>query len=206
MFPCFGVGPGVERGGARPPGEVRWARDERVWVCELGLWRAGGGPAASGCACVSRVSVCVSVCVGRREPARVASGGAGSRPCVCVGRGPRVGETPERRGPPASRPGLGASQVRTARRGPTSWTREAARPPRRRAAGGSGRGSRGRGRGRKRAGLQRGLTVFAPARPLARWLARPLARSLARPPAGLPRRSRDSVLARALGAAPGLAR
>lgn len=91
MFPCLGVGPGVERGGARLPGEVRWARDERVWVCELGLWRAGGGPAASGCACVSRVCVSACVCVGRREPARVASGGAGSRPCAC-GEGDGVGD------------------------------------------------------------------------------------------------------------------
>lgn len=40
---------------------------------------------------VCRLGVCVCVCVGRREPARVASGGAGSRPCVC-GEGPRVGD------------------------------------------------------------------------------------------------------------------
>lgn len=91
MFPCLGVGPGVERGGARPPGEVRWARDERVWVCELGLWRAGGGPAASGCACVCVCRACVCVCVGWREPARVASGGAGSRPGAS-GEGARVGD------------------------------------------------------------------------------------------------------------------
>lgn len=213
MFPCLGVGPGVERGGARLPGEVRWARDERVWVCELGLWRAGGGPAASGCACVSRVCVSACVCVS----------GGGSRPAspqgarvpgrVRVGRGTESG-TPERRGPSASRPGLRASQVRTARREPTPWTREAVRPPRRRAAGsgGSGRGSRGRGRGRKRAGLQRGLTVFAPGGSSARPPASPDAPGTpsSRGPRALPRawpgegRGRDTriVVACAASASP----
>lgn len=197
MFPCLGVGPGVERGGACPPGEVRWARDERVWVCELGLWRAGGGPAASGCACVcvARVSVCVS--------------GGGSRPAsplgarvprrVRLGRGPASG-TPERRGPPASRPGLGASQVRSARQGLTPRTREAVRE--------AGIGRRGLGPRFPRPGPRQEARRPAarPNRLRARLPARSLAGSLSRPPAGLSRRSRDSVLARALGAAPGLAR
>lgn len=106
-------------------------------------------------------------------------------PTVCVWgggplRGPQSGVVLPLRGR-----GSGASQVRTARRGSTPWTREAVRPPRRRAAGGggSGRGSRGPGRGRKRAGLQRGLTVFAPARPPARWLAHPPALPPASPDA-----------------------
>lgn len=123
---------------------------------------------------VCRLGVCVCVCVS----------GGGSRPAspqgarvpgrVCVVRGPASG-TPERRGLPASRPEFGSLAGENCSAGSTPGTREAVRPPRRRAAGGggSGRGFRGPGRGRKRAGLQRGLTVFAPARPPARWLAHP---------------------------------
>lgn len=83
---------------------------------------------------VCRLGVCVCVCVGRREPARVASGGAGSRPCVCVVRGPASG-TPERRGLPASRPEFGSLAGENCSAGSTPGTREAVRPPRRRAAG-----------------------------------------------------------------------
>lgn len=152
-------------------------------MCGCVSWDFGGRETAP-----RRVGVRVCVCVARLCVCRAA--GAGPRrlrgrgfPAVCVwGRGPR-------RGPqsgvvlPLRGRGLGASQVRTARPGPTPWTRVAVRPPRRRAAWGSGRGSRGRSRGRKRAGLQRGLTVFAPARPLAGSPARPLARSPASPDA-----------------------
>lgn len=134
MFPCSGVGPGVERGGARPPGEVRWARDERVCGCVS--WDFGGREAAPRRVGVRvcRLGVCVCVCVS----------GGGSRPAspqgarvpgrVCVVRGPASG-TPERRGLPASRPGLGSLAGENCSAGSTPGTREAVRPPRRRAAG-----------------------------------------------------------------------
>lgn len=123
-FPRSGVGRGVERG------EVRWARDVRVWVCELGLWRAGGGPAASGCACVR---ACVSVVAG-----------GGSRPAspqgarvpgrVRVGRGPAgVGGPLNGVVLPLRGPELGSLAGEKRSAGPRGGrrTRVGARPPRR---------------------------------------------------------------------------
>lgn len=164
MFPCFGVGPGVERGGARLPGEVRWARDERVWVCELGLWRAGGGPAASGCACV-----CVS--------------GGGSRPAS-----PQGARVPGR--VRVGREGAGVGDPRAA--WPTrfeagAWSLagencsagiravDAVRPPRRRGLGPGFPRPEPRQEARRPAARPNRLRARLPARRLARPPARPSA-------------------------------
>lgn len=190
------------RGSASPRGSE--VGEGRTCVCGCVSWDFGGREAAPRRVGVRvcRLGVCVCVCVS----------GGGSRPAspqgarvpdrVRVGRGPASG-TPERRGPPASRPGLRSLAGENRSAGIHAVDEGGGAAP---TAAGSGR--RGLGPRFPRPGPRQEARRPAarPNRLRARSPACPLARSPARPPAGLPRRSRDSVLARALGAAPGLAR
>lgn len=147
-----------------------------MWVCELGLWRAGeraSGRRPRG----EWVCVCVCACwAAGAGPRRLRGRGF---PAVCVWGGGPVGVGRPLSGVvlPLRGRGSGASQVRTARPGPTSWTREGVRPPRRRA-------SWRRGLGPRLPRLGPRQEARRPAARPNRLRARPpLARSPSRPPA-----------------------